>query len=150
MIATIEAARAGDAGKGFAVVASKVESPANQTVRAADDIGVQIGQIQAATREAVDAILGIAISVDEVSSIAGMIAAAVEQQGAATAEIARKLQQAAKAAQDVTANLTDVTRASNDTDTAAGRVLTAASNVSRQAAPLSEEVDSFVASVRAV
>ncbi len=147
--ATIEAARAGDAGKGFAVVASEVKSLANQTARATDDIGVQIGQIQAATREAVDAILGIATSVDEVSSIAGMIAAAVEQQGAATAEIARNVQQTAKAAQDVTVNITSVTWASNDTDTAAGRVLTAASNVSRQAAQLSDEVDSFVASVRA-
>lgn len=76
--ATIEAARAGDAGRGFAVVASEVKNLANQTARATDDIGVQIGQIQAATREAVGAILGIAASVDEVSSIAGMIAAAVE------------------------------------------------------------------------
>ena len=51
--ATIEAARAGDAGKGFAVVASEVKSLANQTGKATEEIGAQITQIQAATKEAV-------------------------------------------------------------------------------------------------
>ena len=146
--ATIEAARAGDAGKGFAVVASEVKNLATQTARATDDIGLQIGQIRAATKEAVAAILEIAGSVDEVSRIAATIAAAVEQQGNATAEIARNVQQTAKAARDVTLNIAGVTRASNDTGAAAGQVLHAASHVSKQAAQLSSEVNSFVANVR--
>ncbi len=81
--ATIEAARAGEAGKGFAVVASEVKSLANQTAHPTAQIGAQIAQIQHATRQAVDAIRGIASTIDEVSSIASAIAAAVEQQGAA-------------------------------------------------------------------
>jgi len=48
--ATIEAARAGDAGKGFAVVASEVKNLANQTAKATEDIGGQIGNIQEATQ----------------------------------------------------------------------------------------------------
>jgi hypothetical protein len=52
--ATIEAARAGDAGKGFAVVASEVKSLAQQTAKATENIGTQIGQMQAATNEAVE------------------------------------------------------------------------------------------------
>ncbi len=45
--ATIEAARAGAAGRGFAVVASEVKALAGQTARATEEIGRQIGEVQA-------------------------------------------------------------------------------------------------------
>ncbi len=57
--ATIEAARAGEAGRGFAVVASEVKALADQTAKATEEIGRQIGQVQAATGQAVSAIGGI-------------------------------------------------------------------------------------------
>lgn len=147
--ATIEAARAGDAGKGFAVVASEVKGLAQQTARATEAIGTQIGQIQAATREAVKAIQDISKVIQEVSVIAAMIASAVEQQGAASTEIARNVQQTSQAAQEVTLNITGVSTASNDIGAAATQVLRAASDLSRQAERLSSEVGSFVAAVRA-
>ncbi len=86
--ATIEAARAGEAGKGFAVVASEVKSLANQTAKATEEIAGQIGGIQDATRKAVSAIEGISTTIGAVSQIATS-SAAVEEQGAATKEIAR-------------------------------------------------------------
>jgi methyl-accepting chemotaxis protein len=86
--ATIEAARAGDAGKGFAVVASEVKNLAGQTARATEEISQQIGAIQAATAEAVSSMQSIAGVVGEVNEVAATIAAAVEEQGAATREIA--------------------------------------------------------------
>ena len=147
--ATIEAARAGDAGKGFAVVASEVKSLANQTGKATEEIGAQITQIQAATREAVDAISGISATIGEVSTIATAIAAAVEQQGAATTEIARNVQQTAQAAQEVTIGISGVSQAASETGTAAGLVLTSASDLSSQADQLSGEANTFVAGVRA-
>ncbi|KAF0115606.1 MAG: methyl-accepting chemotaxis protein [Rhodospirillaceae bacterium] len=89
--ATIKAARAGDAGKGFAVVAAEVKNLANQTARATDDISAQITAVQNATGRAVAAISGIGGTIVRINEISATIAAAVEQQGAATKEIARTM-----------------------------------------------------------
>src|SRR5665213_964020 len=147
--ATIEAARAGEAGRGFAVVAAEVKSLASQTAEATKEIGTRITQIQSATKEAVDAIQGITASIEEVSAIATTIGSAIEEQGAATAEIARNVTQTAQATQAVTANIGGVSAAANETGGAAGLVLTAASNLSKQAEQLSGEVNIFLAGVRA-
>jgi methyl-accepting chemotaxis protein len=117
--ATIEAARAGDAGKGFAVVASEVKNLASQTAKATEEIGTQISQIQAATKDAVDAIGSITRTIEGISAIATTIASAVEEQGSATSEIARSVHQTAHAAQDVTVNITGVNRAAGETGEAA-------------------------------
>jgi methyl-accepting chemotaxis protein len=147
--ATIEAARAGEAGKGFAVVASEVKNLANQTAKATEEIGIQVGQLQDSTRDAVAAIGGIARIIGEVGSIATAIAGAVHEQGAATAEIARTTQRTAASTHDVSGNIAGVTRAASSTGTAAGRVLNAAGSLSLQAEKLTAEVNAFIADVRA-
>jgi methyl-accepting chemotaxis protein len=147
--ATIEAARSGEAGRGFAVVATEVKELAGQTARATDEISTQIARIQGATAESVHAIDAIRGRIDEISAVATTIAAAVEEQGAATQEIVRNVAQASTGTGEVTANIAGVAGAAEETGAAASQVLASASALSRQSDHLGQEVGRFLASVRA-
>jgi methyl-accepting chemotaxis protein len=147
--ATIEAARAGEAGRGFAVVASEVKALAEQTAKATGEIGQQITSIQAATQGSVAAIKEIGLTIGRISEISSTIAAAVEEQGAATQEISRNVQQAAQGTQQVSSNITDVQRGASETGSASSQVLSAAQSLSGDSNRLKREVGKFLNSVRA-
>jgi methyl-accepting chemotaxis protein len=147
--ATIEAARAGEAGRGFAVVANEVKSLASQTAKATDEISAQVGAMQGATTEAVQAIEGIGRTIGSINEITSAISAAVEEQGAATQEIARNVQEAALGTGQVSSNIAAVNSAAEKTGSASSGVLASAEQLSKQAATLRADVDRFLANIRA-
>jgi methyl-accepting chemotaxis protein len=147
--ATIEAARAGEAGKGFAVVAQEVKQLATQTAKATEEISTQIGTIQQTTAAAVTAIQEIAGTIQKINDIAGGIASAVEEQGAATRSIAENVGEASQGTAHVTGNIAGVTQATAEVGGAANQVLASAGALSSEAERLRGEVDRFLASVRA-
>lgn len=147
--ATIEAARAGEAGKGFAVVAAEVKNLATQTARATDDITTQVAGIQGATGSSVQAIQGIGGTITRVNEIAAAIAAAVEEQGAATKEIARNVQQASIGTTQVSGHITTVSQAAGETGTAAGEVLNSVKVLVQLSDALRNDIDGFINNIRA-
>jgi methyl-accepting chemotaxis protein len=147
--ATIEAARAGDAGRGFAVVASEVKSLASQTAKATDEISTHIAGMQGATQESVAAIKEIGGTIGQISNIASAIASAVEQQSSATQEIARNVQNVAQGTQQAAADIMQVNRGATETGSASEEVLNSARSLSSESARLREELDRFMANIRA-
>jgi methyl-accepting chemotaxis protein len=141
--ATIEAARAGEAGKGFAVVASEVKNLATQTAKATEDIAAQVSGMQDATGETVSAIQAISGTIGKIHEIATTIASAVEEQGAATQEIARNVQQAAAGTKNVSSNIASVNQATEGTARASADVQAVVGELRQRAETLRSSVTTF-------
>ncbi len=134
--ATIEAARAGEAGKGFAVVAHEVKNLANQTAKQTEDITSRITTLKDMAARVTAAIGDVVEHIHGVEEVAGSVAAAVEEQDAATGEISRNVQQSAQAASEVTERIGAVAGEAATTGKQAAMVETLLEAMAEQVAEL--------------
>ncbi|WP_208998268.1 methyl-accepting chemotaxis protein [Roseibium aquae] len=145
--ATIEAARAGEAGRGFAVVAAEVKELADQTAKATDEISSQISGIQDSVRDAACSINNITDKVDEIRSLTTVVAGAIEEQHAATQEIAQSARFASDGTGQAAKNMTFVSQAIQKTSAEAATVNSASELVSKASEKLASEVAKFLEDV---
>lgn len=141
--ATIEAARAGDAGKGFAVVAGEVKELAQESGRAAGEIGRLVDGIQQNAAAAVSAIDDISHIIADISDQQATIASAVEEQTATTHEISRNVSEAAGGAAHIDRDITLVSSAADSTTEALSQSSRAVAELSTMAAGLRSAVSRF-------
>lgn len=145
--ATIEAARAGEAGRGFSVVANEVKNLAAKAEQATENIAVHVDTIRGvAGRTAVD-ISRLGQVIGDIQQITTSIASAIEEQDAATREIARNIREAADATITVTNCVGALDDTSGKTYTAAGQVREASNGLSQRITAVGEAVADFVGNV---
>ncbi|MFY7962050.1 MAG: methyl-accepting chemotaxis protein, partial [Elsteraceae bacterium] len=130
--------------KGFSVVASEVKQLAQQTARATEEIQAQVQAVQTQTSGAVEAIMGIGGTIRDLNALAAAVAAAVEEQGAATKEIAQNVEQAALGMATVSDTIQQVVRLAQSTGGSASAMLSSAEGLGVQSGRLSQSIDSFV------
>ncbi|MDI9409806.1 MAG: methyl-accepting chemotaxis protein [Candidatus Pacebacteria bacterium] len=147
--ATIEAARAGDAGRGFAVVAGEVKSLASQTAMATEEIASQIASMQEATKNAVQTIDNISITIQKMETVSTEIGEAIKKERKSTDEISLSVKQASISTNSVSENISTVTRAVGQTSTTAIEVLYAADSLSERTEDISQQIDIYLSQIEA-
>jgi len=147
--ATIEAARAGEAGRGFAVVAGEVKALAQQVARATDDIRRQIDAMQASAHDAARVIGEVGTTVRAIDEASSSIAMTIEQQQAATSEIASNVTVAALGTQEVSETIASVGQETARAGSAVEVVVAAAQRMTRQSGELKHAVGRFLGQIRA-
>ncbi len=146
--AALEASRAGLAGKGFAVVAAEVKSLAVQTAQATGEVATHIGAIQHATSQASDMIRRLSAQVATISLAASSVVVAIEQQRAATDDIAVAARTASAGALNAATQVQLAAKRTEEAQVLALTLPTLAEDIKNATGSLRSEIECFVNTVR--
>ncbi len=142
--AAIEAARAGEAGRGFAVVADEVRKLAEKTMSATNHVGDAIKDIQASTAKSMEQVDGAVLSIEEATELAnqsgaalGEIVGMVDKAADQVRAIAAASEQQSAASEEINASITQVNNIAAETAQAMEQSTQAVAELAEQAQTLS-------------
>ena len=148
--AAIEAARAGEHGRGFAVVADEVRKLAERTTQATDEVAKSIKEIQGGTSVAVskiDAGAKRATSGVELANSAGdalgRIVASSQNLGGMISSIAAAAEQQSAASEQIAKSIENINAVAKESSQGAGQAAEGATSLSSQADRLQTLVGRF-------
>jgi methyl-accepting chemotaxis protein len=146
--AAIEANRAGETGRGFAVVAQEVKALAAQTTSALAEIKHKTMSVGHVIEVVQSANTAMAQSMQQVAAMSSAITDAIHHQNFVATKIAETVDGAAARTGEVSATIVGVSDLVDRSGRGADQVLTAAADLSRQAAALTRGAGEFVDRVR--
>jgi hypothetical protein len=129
--------------------ALRVSEYMGQTDKSIQDIEKVIKEMMSASEGVVGSLTGIRESVDKIFASSTTVASAVEEQSAVVNDIAQSMNIAAHKTQAVKETMLSASQLAGDAEKDSQQVLSASQDLSRQAEQLREEVDKFLAEVRA-
>ncbi len=160
--AAIEAARAGEAGRGFAVVAEEVRKLAEESNRAASEVGKVIGEISGKTEKALSdqkgsaeqikqlvvraqetksVIDNVILKVGSITENVQSIAATMQEQSASAEEMTAGMDHVARAGSEIGEQVENINRSMEEQ----GRVTESIAKSAEELVMLSEEMQKSVA-----
>jgi methyl-accepting chemotaxis protein len=148
--ATIEAARAGESGRGFSVVAAEVKNLSNQTEKATVEISQRISEMQAIYSKVFKTITDVTESINLVQSMSLQMASAIEEQSAATNEIANGAVRANQGVAHVKDKMERLLHSAIETGQVAEFVQNESGNILSETSNVNQRVDDFLKDVRAM
>lgn len=106
--ASIEAARAGNAGKGFSIVSKEVKNLAYSTITSAENIKVNIDNVQNVTQKTSEAVLTLKNMINKIADSSVIIDHAINEQSLATTELSSLFINAANGTEQIAYALKEI------------------------------------------
>ncbi len=146
--ATIEAARAGDAGKGFAVVANEVKQLASQTHKMTEEITNRINTIKSSASGTINSVEAILRGISDADGKTSSVAAAIQEQSAATDEINRSISNVAQGTEKISAQTILLSETARQSEAMKDALNSAAANIKNQSVSLERSSTEIVKDIR--